>query len=437
MSRDASLRRDTLWSLAGGGVPLLGAAVSIPILLRGLGGEAFGVVTLIWTITGYTGLFDLGTGRALAYAMARQRGETAPDVGATLRSGLTICVALGIIGTVALALTADRLVTRWLQVAPSLQSEASRAFVITALAIAPTTVSSGIRGALEGLGRFSTSNLVKMAMGLMMFIGPLVSMRIHGPQIDLMALYLLAARAIVTAGSLWALRHELRPAAPWLTRTHVRGLAGYGFWITVSAVVSPLMVYGDRFLIAALLGPGQMLYYAIPQEGLQRLLVIPGASATALLPRLAAAQSSTAAYQLCRRSIRTVARAMMLACVSAAFLAFPLLAIWISPGFAHTALPVTLVLIVGLWINSVAQVPLALLHARGHPHLTGWFHVAELFVYIAAVYVLTRSFGLIGAGIAWTGRVTLDLLLIWGAAHTVIVRRKRYVPRSKRAAIYD
>src|SRR5262249_17199079 len=116
---------------------------------------------------------------------------------------------------------------------------------------------------------------------------------------------------------------------------------------------------------------------------------------------------------------------------------FPLLAIWISPGFALTALPATLVLIAGLWINSIAQIPLALLHARGHPRITGWLHVVELIVYIAAVYVLTKSLWLIGAAIAWTGRVTLDFLLLWGAIHAVIVGRQAWLPRSKRAVTYD
>src|SRR4030095_3880343 len=84
MIRDASLRRDTLWSLAGGAVPLLAAVVSIPILLSRLGGEAFGVVTLLWTLMGYTGLFDFGTGRGLAYGTARYRSEHAPDLGEAL-----------------------------------------------------------------------------------------------------------------------------------------------------------------------------------------------------------------------------------------------------------------------------------------------------------------------------------------------------------------
>ena len=195
------------------------------------------------------------------------------------------------------------------------------------------------------------------------------------------------------------------------------------------------MVYGDRFFVAAALGTAEMLYYAIPQEGLQRLLLIPGAFATALLPRLTAAPTSTAAYLLSQRGLGQVARVMSFACISSALLAFPLLTIWIGPGFAHTALPVTLVLIAGLWINSVAQVPFALLHARGHPYATGLFHIVELIVYLALVNLLTRSFGLIGAGIAWSARVTLDLLLLWAAVRVLISRRMDEEPAAAEADV--
>ena len=244
-------------------------------------------------------LSDFESGRALAYDGPPSSAASDLERRCAPVSQFAPCWVAG----TSPALATERLVTRWLQIGPALQGEATRAFVITSIAIVPTTVSSGIRGALEGLGRFPTSNLAKMAMGLLMFMCPLVSMRIHGPQIDLMALYLLIARVVVAAGSLWALRNELRPTAPWLSVRHAKGLSGYGFWITVSAVVSPLMVYGDRFFVAAVLGPAQMLYYAIPQEGLQRLLIIPGACASALLPRLAAAPSSVAAYRLCESGI--------------------------------------------------------------------------------------------------------------------------------------
>ena len=43
-----SLKRNTLWNLAGSAVPLLAGVAFIPYTLRHLGGESFGVLTLIW-----------------------------------------------------------------------------------------------------------------------------------------------------------------------------------------------------------------------------------------------------------------------------------------------------------------------------------------------------------------------------------------------------
>ena len=198
---------------------------------------------------------------------------------------------------------------------------------------------------------------------------------------------------------------------------HAKGLSGYGFWITVS----PLSVrswYGDRFFVAGGARAGADVVLRNPQEGLQRLLIISGACASALLPRLAAALSSVAAsLVVAKRLERWRRRCCRLACISSAFLAF-LCWRWISPVFAHTALPVTLVLIAGLRINPLRKFSLAPQCARGHPHITGWFHVAELIAYIAAVHLLTRSFGLIGAGIAGRAADTSIFCCCGSGAHS-------------------
>lgn len=66
----------------------------------------------------------------------------------------------------------------------------------------------------------------------------------------------------------------------------IKSLFGFGSWVTLSGVIGPLMVYGDRFFVSAAVGANLLPLYAIPQEGLQRLLLIPGSFCGALLPRL-------------------------------------------------------------------------------------------------------------------------------------------------------
>jgi O-antigen/teichoic acid export membrane protein len=77
-----SLRNNTLWNLAGSGLPLIAAAL-IPFMLHRLAiitqTEAFGVLTLIWALIGYFSLFDMGVGRALACELSKLRAKPADN----------------------------------------------------------------------------------------------------------------------------------------------------------------------------------------------------------------------------------------------------------------------------------------------------------------------------------------------------------------------
>ena len=103
---------------------------------------------------------------------------------------------------------------------------------------------------------------------------------------------------------------------------------------------------------------------------------------------------------------------MLGACLAAALLAYPVLTVWLSAEFARAALPVVVVLCVGIWINSLAMLPYTLLHARGNPRLTALFHLAELLVYLLLLWWLSSWLGLLGAALAWVARVLLDLVLL-------------------------
>jgi len=78
-------------------------------------------------------------------------------------------------------------------------------------------------------------------------------------------------------------------------------------------------------------------------------------------------------------------------------------------------------LAVGVFINSVAQVPFALVQGVGKPDLTAKLHLIELPAYLAALWWLTRTHGIEGAAIAWTARAIVDALVLF-------VLAKRFLP---------
>ena len=58
------LARNTLLSIAGEAAPLALGLIAIPILVRELGVDRYGILTLSYLVVGYLSLFDLGLGRA-------------------------------------------------------------------------------------------------------------------------------------------------------------------------------------------------------------------------------------------------------------------------------------------------------------------------------------------------------------------------------------
>ena len=415
-----SLRRNTIWNLAGSGLPLIAAAGLIPFTFHRLGNEAFGVLTLIWALIGYFSLFDMGVGRALTYELSKLRAtNNASEISLTLKAGLILTLAAGLLGATVMWVLAPYLATNWLKISPALQQDAMLVFKIAAIGVIPTTITSGLRGALEGLGRFAESNLNKIFLGFCMFVLPALSIVVHGNHLWVITLYLVLARLMVLISATVQLRDYIFVPTTGLVKNYLKPLVNYGVWVTVTGIVGPLMVYGDRFFVSAAVGAALLPLYAIPQEGLQRLLMIPAALCGALLPQLAALspQNTAATYQ---RNYKRVAVIMFGICLLAALLAYPALTWWLSAEFAKKALPIALVLSVGIWLNSMALVPYTLLHANGNPKLTALFHLFELALYALTLWWLATNFGLVGAALAWVGRASLDLILLHIAANKLL-----------------
>ena len=70
-----ALARNTILNMVGQAIPLLIGVIVIPLIVRGLGTDRFGLLSLAWVILGYFSLFDLGLGRATTKFVAEVLGK--------------------------------------------------------------------------------------------------------------------------------------------------------------------------------------------------------------------------------------------------------------------------------------------------------------------------------------------------------------------------
>ena len=71
----------------------------------------------------------------------------------------------------------------------------------------------------------------------------------------------------------------------------------------------------------------------------------------------------------------------------------------------------------GVLVNGLATIPFLSIQARGRSDLTALANVFELPLFIGAIYLMTREWGVTGAAMAWTLRVAIDLVALqWMSA---------------------
>jgi len=193
--------------------------------------------------------------------------------------------------------------------------------------------------------------------------------------------------------------------------------------LSVSNVVSPILVYADRFLLGHLRGLGALGIYSAPFDAVMRLLAIPGSLVRAMFPTLSALQSITEPEQLkplFRRAVSAVAILLSGPVLLIVLFGPALLRLWLGPEVARGAGSAVRVLAVGLMFNAAALVPTTFISAFGRPDLSAKFHLLELVFHLPLAWWLVSGYGILGAATAWSVRVVIDALLLFIAAQRLM-----------------
>jgi O-antigen/teichoic acid export membrane protein len=412
------LARHSIFNLIGQGVPLLAAFIAIPLLILGLGTDRFGVLTLAWMVIGYFSLFDLGLGRALTQVVAETFTEgqdtNAPPV---VWTAIVMMFVLGLLGTLVVSLISPWLVHSGLKIPGPLQVETLHSLYLLAAAIPLVVVSAGLVGILSALQRFGIINAIRVPMGVFSFLAPLTILPFSQSLVLVTTVLvigrLLACGAYVIA--CWPLMPPLRLGLV-LHYAALMPLFHFGAWMTVTNVIGPLMMYLDRFVIGAVVSVAAVAYYATPYEMITKLLIVPGAILGVLFPAFAAShrQNHGQMVRLFARGTKYIALILFPMILGITAFAHEGLQWWVGDEFARYSTPVLRCLAIGVFVNGLAQVFATLIQGVGRPDLSAKLHLLELPLYLLVLWWAIQNHGIVGAAMAWTGRVALDgVLLFW------------------------
>jgi len=218
--------------------------------------------------------------------------------------------------------------------------------------------------------------------------------------------------AVVALVTVWlAVRvHRRAPLRPSWNPELARGMLSFGGKSYLQTLASTLHFRIDQYMIAMLLNPTQVGYYAIAVNLTNLLLKIPDATGTVLFPRLAGARDRDAhavTSRVCRNTLFiTVAGSL-------GYVLFGRLAIRVlyGPAYLNAVWPMLLML-PGVVMISLYLILTRNFTSRNRQQVNIIAAVAALAINVGSNWVLIPRWGIAGAAVSTTISYTVAALIL-------------------------
>ena len=410
-----SIVRNTGWNLAGALFPTLISLIVLPFFLREIGLERYGILSIALVILGNFGLFDLGLGRATAQRIARQVDASPEERSQTVWTALLLNIAFGCVGMLIIGPAAALYFDRFMDLDPPLDYEARMAAFWLSAALPVAMLSGVLTGALQGRSYFAALNIVNIFSTLAMQVLPLFAAIFLSASLSVVLPAVVLARVLAIVALFVICIRAVPIGVPRLpSKNQAMEMLSFGGWVSVSSFVGPILDSLERMVIGSVAGAAAVSYFSVPMSLLRRGRIVPMALSNALFPRLAESVTSEERDRLTVKSLAVLVSILPPPFIVGGVLLAPFLTWWIGPDFSINAAPVGQALMVGVWLNGLAVLPVSHLQAQGRPDIVAKCHLAELVPFLILLYVLVQAYGVLGAAIAWSLRSGIDALVLFG-----------------------
>lgn len=418
-----------VWSFSGLILPMMTALIMIPIIIKNIGLEPFGVFSLIIMLIGAMTLFDFGFTRSVTHITSKYYHQNCPeDYISSVKCGWVLLLLFSIlisILTYYFSKTLTELIIR--KHDDLIYPEILLCIKITALTLPFVMSQTVFSSVLESMSAFKKSNIYRTPFWMAMYLLPaLVSF--FSKNIAYLTISVFFVRISMAILFFYLMRNEiskftnLKIIHAVMKRSICLEIISYGGWIALGNIIVPVMLYLDRFIVASVVGPVNYPYFGTPYEVISRITIITTAVCGVLFPLLSGKiksdlNNANKHYWISILSITLITLPIMVIGIT---FSKELLSFWINPEFSKHAWLIFSLLLIGFFIYGAFQPSFMWIMAAGKPWITTIIQVIDLLSYIIYLPIITKHYGIEGAAIAWDLRMFCGLVLMF------YIRNKMY-----------
>ena len=397
--------RNVIAGFAGASWSALLSLAVVPLYLRYLGHEAYGLVGVLVTVQGLLVFLDAGLSQTMNREMARAlSADRAATTANLLRSMEYIYWLAALIAGCALALGSAAIAENWLH-AQELPEKTVRTALVLIGAVVACRLPVGLYvGALSGAQRLTTVNAVHIVAATLTSLGGVLLAAVYGSIEYLMAWQALVSllHALTLRTLAWRIPGRETPRR--FDRAALSSVSSFGWGAALITLLGIVLTSTDKILLSRMLSLADFGYYAMAGGVARMLLLVASPFFNAVFPHFSSLVASNGSTQLAHDyRLGSSALAGILFPAAAVLVVFSefLIQLWTGDAVIAEKLGPTLAwMSVGFALNGVMHLPYALQLAFGNTRLPLTISTILTIIVLPLTVLLTVKLGMVGGALA-------------------------------------
>ena len=387
---------------------LMGLAF-VPLYIKLMGVESYGLIGIFATLQGVLVLLDMGIGATLTREMARLSVLTGreQEMRNLVRSMEMIYWGVAVLIGVIIMVIAPFVANYWVNASKLPAKTIEQALKIMGFAMALQWPASFYSGGLMGLQKQILLNIINAGMSTLRGAGAVLVLWLVSPTIHAFFLWQIVVSILNTSILTFFLWHSLPTTGKQATfeKQLLLGVWKFAAGMSGISILATILTQLDKIILSKMLPLEMFGYYTLAGVVGMSLYRIVGPVFSAIYPRftqLVSLSDSDGVRQLYHKSSQFMSVLILPVAVVVALFSYPVMLIWTQNLVtAEKSYLLVSIVISGTALNGLMNIPYALQLAHGWTKLGIYVNSVSVVILVPLIIYLTRHYGAVGGASAW------------------------------------
>ncbi|MGG9960054.1 oligosaccharide flippase family protein [Ferruginibacter sp. SUN106] len=385
------------------------AIVMVPIYIRYLGIESYGLVGFYTTLLGSFAILDFGLSTTLNREIAKARATSADP--SQLRNLVftleTVYWVMGVVICLVILLLSGTIANHWLKAEHISAVTIQRSIFLMGLVIAFQWPVGLYHGGLMGMEKQVLFNVISIIMMTLRAVGVLLILIFVSSTIEAFFIWQVAINLLYALWMRYVVWKHLTVEKPKrkFSVASLKLIWKFAAGLTSTGIVAFFLTQADKILLSKILPLQEFAYYTLAFTISSSLTNFTTPISSAVFPKfsgLAASHQFDALKNIYHQASRLTASVIIPVALTLVLFAPEILMVWLKNAdtVAHTSNLVRL-LVIGTMFNSFMMTPYLLTLAFGWTRFSFYQNLIAAIILVPLLFWWTHLYGALGATFVW------------------------------------